>query len=146
MCVHDYFWRDVMKNYGWWLACLVAPCCLAGEVQLQISGCVVGQTVRVGLYSSAQDFPKRGELQRLDVVATSEAISVKFADAAAGRYAVAAYLDSNNNKKLDRNWLGAPSERYGFSNNARNLFSAPSFEQAVFAVGATPVLQSILLH
>ena len=135
-----------MKKYAWLLACLVAPCSMAGEVQLQISGCVVGQTVRVGLYPPTQDFPKRGEMQRQDVVATSETISVKFAEVAAGRYAVAAYLDSNHNQKLDRSWLGAPSERYGFSNNARNLFSAPSFEQAGFAVSTTPVLQSILLH
>ncbi|MDD2777205.1 MAG: DUF2141 domain-containing protein [Gallionella sp.] len=135
-----------MKKYAWLLGFLYAPYSVAGEVQLQIDGCVAGQTVRVGLYTPTQDFPKLGELQRQDVVATAETIHVKFADVAAGRYAVAAYLDGNNNQKLDRNWLGAPSEPYGFSNHARNTFSAPSFEQAAFAVGATPMLQSIHLH
>jgi uncharacterized protein (DUF2141 family) len=31
---------------------------------------------------------------------------------------------------LDKNYLGIPTEAYGFSNNARRTFSAPSFEEA----------------
>lgn len=45
-------------------------------------------------------------------------------------YAVAVYHDENNNEKLDKNMFGMPTERYGFSNNARGTFSAPSFEEA----------------
>jgi uncharacterized protein (DUF2141 family) len=39
-------------------------------------------------------------------------------------------LDKNKNGKLDKNYLGIPTEAYGFSNNARRTFSAPSFEEA----------------
>jgi uncharacterized protein (DUF2141 family) len=36
------------------------------------------------------------------------------------------------NGKLDTNRLGIPTEGYGFSNNARNLFGPPSFAAASF--------------
>jgi uncharacterized protein (DUF2141 family) len=31
---------------------------------------------------------------------------------------------------MDKNLVGVPTEKYGFSNNARETFSAPSFESA----------------
>ncbi len=49
-----------------------------------------------------------------------------------GRYAIAAFYDADGNGKLSKNLLGAPSEPYGFSNNVRGLFSAPSFPEAAF--------------
>jgi uncharacterized protein (DUF2141 family) len=45
-------------------------------------------------------------------------------------YGVAVYHDINNNSTLDKNMVGVPIEIYGFGNNARNTFSAPSFEDA----------------
>jgi uncharacterized protein (DUF2141 family) len=50
----------------------------------------------------------------------------------AGRYAVSAYHDENGNGKLDKNWLGAPAEGYGFSNDARGTRSPPRFDRAAF--------------
>ena len=49
-----------------------------------------------------------------------------------GEYALAIYQDENRNKILDKNLLGIPTEIYGFSNNARRTFSAPSFQEAKF--------------
>ena len=49
-----------------------------------------------------------------------------------GEYALAIYQDENRNKILDKNLLGIPTEIYGFSNNARRNFSAPSFQEAKF--------------
>lgn len=48
-------------------------------------------------------------------------------------YAIAVFHDLNSNGKLDKNAFGIPLEPYGFSNNARNTFSAPSFSQASFS-------------
>ncbi|MEY4604102.1 MAG: hypothetical protein RIT43_1394 [Bacteroidota bacterium] len=56
--------------------------------------------------------------------------TVKFDNLECGTYAVAVFHDRNNNGKLDKNMLGIPVERYGFSNNARETFSAPSFGSA----------------
>ena len=47
-----------------------------------------------------------------------------------GTYAIAIYHDENNNHHFDRNFLGLPSEGYGFSNDAPTLFGPPSFAAA----------------
>lgn len=46
--------------------------------------------------------------------------------------AIAAFQDVNENEKLDKNSLGIPTERYGFSNNPKRGFGPPSFQQAKF--------------
>ena len=48
------------------------------------------------------------------------------------KYAVALYHDVNCNQRLDKNILGMPLEKYGFSNDARSTFGPPSFESAAF--------------
>ena len=61
-----------------------------------------------------------------------------------GEYAIALFVDTNKNLKIDKNFLGIPKEQFGFSNNAMGRLSAPSFEQAKFQVqGST--LQNIQL-
>jgi uncharacterized protein (DUF2141 family) len=46
------------------------------------------------------------------------------------------YHDENNNRRLDRNFFGIPSEPYGFSNDARNAMRAPTYEEAAFTLAA----------
>ncbi len=46
-----------------------------------------------------------------------------------GIYAIALYLDENGNQKLDKNFMGIPKERFGFSNNPGILRGAPVFEE-----------------
>jgi uncharacterized protein (DUF2141 family) len=55
-----------------------------------------------------------------------------FEDIAPGTYALAIIHDENMNGELDTNWLGVPTEGYGFSNNAKALLGAPSFSAASF--------------
>jgi uncharacterized protein (DUF2141 family) len=47
------------------------------------------------------------------------------------RFAVAAYHDENLDSELNRNRFGIPTERYGFSRDARGLVGPPSFQDAV---------------
>ena len=66
-----------------------------------------------------------------------------------GVYAVKMFQDVNRNGKFDFNWLGIPSERYGFSNNAAPDWmhlAPPSFDAAkiVLKPGANSI--SIWLH
>lgn len=49
-----------------------------------------------------------------------------------GTYALAVVHDENMNGKLDTNWLGIPTEGYGFSKDATALLGAPSFSAASF--------------
>jgi len=55
-----------------------------------------------------------------------------FLDVPPGTYALAVIHDENMDGKLGTNFLGAPTEGYGFSNGAKASMSAPSFEAASF--------------
>ena len=61
-------------------------------------------------------------------------------DVPPGRYAVVVIHDENDNMQLDRNLFGVPKEGFGFSNNPRVHFAAPSFQSAVVPV-ACPTTQ-----
>ena len=53
-----------------------------------------------------------------------------------GSYSIKVFHDENGNSKLDKDFLGVPTERYGFSNNARGQFGPPPFQRAAFTLSA----------
>jgi uncharacterized protein (DUF2141 family) len=53
-----------------------------------------------------------------------------------GIYAAQAYQDENDNGRLDRNWLGLPTEGIGFSNDAQFYFGPPAFADSAFKLTA----------
>lgn len=58
-----------------------------------------------------------------------------------GNYAIRYFHDENSNNKMDTNWLGIPTEGYGFSNNATGLFGPPPFEEQLFQVISNTTMQ-----
>jgi uncharacterized protein (DUF2141 family) len=85
----------------------------------------------IGLFRPKDDFPIFGKQYIGKIISVSgKKMSYSFAELAEGKYAVAVFHDENKNGILDKNYLGIPTEAYGFSNNARRTFSAPSFEEA----------------
>lgn len=88
-------------------------------------------TIFIGLFNSGTSFPKFGK-QYKGIVIKHEAkrLTYRFKNLPKDNYALAIYHDENKNGKLDKNLFGAPTEAYGFSNNAREIFSSPSFESA----------------
>ena len=65
---------------------------------------------------------------------------------APGTYALAVVHDENMNGKLDTNWLGVPTEGYGFSNDVKVWFSAPSFSAASFLFDGKNLDLTVDLH
>jgi len=51
-----------------------------------------------------------------------------------GKYAFKYFHDENKNEKLDTNWIGIPTEGFGFSNNAEGMFGPPSFDKTIFTL------------
>lgn len=85
----------------------------------------------VALYRSSDDFPVHGKQYKGIIAPIKEKrAEVNFTGLSSGKYAVAVFHDKNKSGKLDKNMLGIPTESYGFSNNARETFSAPSFSSA----------------
>jgi uncharacterized protein (DUF2141 family) len=69
-----------------------------------------------------------------------------FEDIPPGTYAMAVIHDENMNGKLDTNLLGIPTEGYGFSNDAKGVFGAPSFSAASFPYDGRNLDLTIGLH
>jgi uncharacterized protein (DUF2141 family) len=62
-----------------------------------------------------------------------------------GEWAVAITQDMNNNEKIDKNFLGIPTEPYAFSNNIRPTVAAPDFNECKFTVDGPGRVVSIVL-
>ena len=63
-----------------------------------------------------------------------------------GSYALSAFYDKDNDGEMDTSFIGMPKEPIALSNNAVSKFGPPSFDDAVFSVGAEPVIQRMLMR
>ncbi len=91
--------------------------------------------VRMAIYDTPEEFPKGKKVTSRNVKAATAVggvMSVKIGDLSPGRYALALHHDENENKEMDFYLFILPAEGYGFSNDARVIFSAPTFEAASF--------------
>ena len=89
--------------------------------------------VMVALYRETDEFPtKKGRYKHLILTPHNHVATGVFEDLHPGKYAVAVILDENKSFDMDKNMFGFHLEQYGFSNNAREKLSAPSFEKASF--------------
>lgn len=59
-----------------------------------------------------------------------------FANLMPGTYAISTFHDGNANGALDKNLLGLPTEKYGFSRDAAQPMGPPRFQDAAFAIGS----------
>ena len=57
-----------------------------------------------------------------------------------GEWAVAITQDMNNNDKLDKNFVGIPTEPFAFSNNVRPKLAPPDFNECKFTVSGPRVV------
>jgi uncharacterized protein (DUF2141 family) len=88
----------------------------------QVSG-----NMMIGVFNRETGFPDvycKGE--RVEI--TDTVVTVTFTGLPKGKYAVSVYQDINKNGKLDKNILGIPKERYGFSNKANK----PDYKESLF--------------
>lgn len=58
----------------------------------------------------------------------------------AGTYAVTILHDENSDGKMNFNWIGMPTEGYGFSNGATATLLPPSFDAASFRFDGEGIL------
>lgn len=67
--------------------------------------------------------------------ATEGEMTFRFTGLSAGEYAVAAFHDADGDGELNANFVGMPTEGYGFSNDARGFMGPPKFAAAAVSVG-----------
>jgi len=87
--------------------------------------------VRMGLYDNPARWPQPGGAA-MNCVApiVGNQASCGFEPVRPGLdFAVAGSHDENNNGRFDQNVLGLPLEGYAFTNDARPMLAAPSFDE-----------------
>lgn len=91
--------------------------------------------IRIALYDGANWGGTKGEPTAGAVVpAIPGETIVVLKDLKPGIYAIKTFQDENRDGKMDFDWFGIPTERFGFSNDAKPKFQQPSFDQAKFEV------------
>jgi uncharacterized protein (DUF2141 family) len=106
-------------------------------VQLTIKGVTeLKGNLMIAVYESANKFPEFGEGD-INIVhkVNSRTPRISIPNLAIGKtYALAIFHDVNENEYLDKNFLGMPEEKYGFSNDARATFGPPYYSEASIKV------------
>lgn len=118
----------------------MASSAFGGDLEITVGSIRNGTgTVRVALHpeAGARTFPDlKGAVAAQWVQATPGAHRFVFTDLSAGRFAAAVFHDENNNGEFDNDFLGTPTEGYGFSRNAAGSFGPPRFGDAAVDVAA----------
>lgn len=139
---------------------LVAVPTLAAELRLTIAGVHSDKgEILIGLYDNAEGFkhavanagtrgllPDKGRLIGTAIRALGGTQSTVFTQLPPGRYAIIVIHDENDNGRIDENFIGVPTEGYGFGNNAQGVLSAPAFDAAAITIGKANVSTTITLH
>ena len=139
---------------------LVAVPTLAAELRLTIAGVHSDKgEILIGLYDNADGFkyaiaragtggllPDKGRLIGTAIRALGGTQSTVFTQLPPGRYAIIVIHDENDNGRIDENFIGVPTEGYGFGNNAQGVLSAPAFDAAAITIGKANVSTTITLH
>jgi len=125
-------------------AAILAPAgALAADLSLSVAdGPAADATLYVALYSDAAGYADSKPVASQTTPMREGKARLVFPGLAPGRYALRAFADENGNGKLDTNLMGMPTERYGFSNDAKGNRAAPDFEAAAIRVDAD--LQTVI--
>ena len=106
-------------------------------------------TVACALFDSPVGFPKDYLHSATNVMVIrirKMQARCDFEDIPPGTYAMAVVHDENMNGKLDTNWLGIPTEGYGFSNDAKGALGVPPFSAASFPYDGQNAELTMSLH
>ncbi|KPQ20083.1 MAG: hypothetical protein HLUCCX10_00515 [Algoriphagus marincola HL-49] len=92
--------------------------------------------VRVLIFNGSEGFPGdyTKAFKALSTNLENKRAVINISNLPAGKYAITAYHDENGDGKMSKNPFGYPTDRFGFSNNPKILFSAPTFEKCLFEI------------
>ncbi len=119
---------------GWALVAPTAALAATLEITVRVAEPREGD-VHIGVYDNPEGFPERDTALVGKVLeVTGERVSASFPGLEAGRYAVAAFQDLDQDGELATNLLGIPQEPAAFSRGAVGTMGPPAFEAAAVPV------------
>lgn len=94
----------------------------------------------IAIFEDPQSFPQGNPkwskiipVSKYKILDSKKEISFSF-NLPPGRFSLSVFLDENGNQKLDKNFLGIPKEKFGFSQNPPIRRGPPDFEECSFNV------------
>lgn len=117
------------------------------QLHITLTNLKKAATIYIAVYNKASDFGNPHKAYKKVVLkpAPGNTQSVTVTDLPTGDYAIAVYHDYNENRKIDKNLFGIPTEPFAFSNNVRPVVSAPSFKDCLIKLGDKDLSVSIKL-
>ena len=101
----------------------------------------------IGVFNTDKDFLKEGvAIKNYTISINKSTESIVINDLPKGEYAISLFHDENSDNECNRNFLGIPKEGYGFSNNVKPKFSAPTYEQCKFSLTSDTKLDIRLIN
>jgi len=92
-------------------------------------------TIRACVFKTPEHFPacdKGTAVVLANAPANAPTVKFDIPGVTPGTAAVSLFVDVDNSKKMERNFMGIPKEPIGVSNDATESFGAPKFEKAKF--------------
>ena len=131
---------NVIRVFFMFSSILVSVSAMAGTLKVEVHNIEKSGEIHLAIYDDADVFENdngdKGGAARGIIDGVIEQVEAGSAiwqfDIPDGTYAIGIFIDTNDNNKMDKNFLGIPKEQYGFSNNAKARFGPPSFEDASF--------------
>jgi len=94
--------------------------------------------IYVSVYGVKSKFPSpKGQLKEYKFMPNGKEYRAEITDLKFGTYALATYQDENSSGEIDKNFIGMPTEGFGFSNNYKPKVKAPAFKDCKFAYDST---------
>jgi len=106
-----------------------------GDLTVIISGLKNDRgNVKIGLFNTADSWNDKAEKFKGAVVSIkNRKAQWVIRDIPYGQYAIKFFHDENNDDKIKTNFLGMPTETYGFYKSGATKFIPPGFDKAKFS-------------
>ena len=118
----------------------------SGEIKILVSNIEEKKgTIHYGLYNNSKLFPEESGkiLGGYEEVSKVIENGLLIDDLDESNYAIAIFHDKNSNNKFDT-FFSIPTEKFGFSNNAKVFLSPPKFEDASIFVGKNSIVEIMI--
>lgn len=101
---------------------------------------------RIGVSNSEENWEMRDTSYAGTITEIkNDSVRVTFENLPFGEYGIKVHHDEDSDNEMDTNFIGIPSENYGFSNNASGTFGPPNWEDAKFLFEADNQIHEINL-
>ena len=105
----------------------------------------IGGNVSAGIFEQDKKTKIGQHLIGKEQSAAKASMQLVFKEVPAGTYGIAVFQDLNENRLLETNFFGFPTEPVGFSNGAQINFGPPAFEEAKIVVKAQSTLRLTII-